>query len=442
MGLHAFVSYVHDDAEPVARLCAELQAGGVKLWLDRHDLFPGVRWQDAIRSAIESGTFFLACFSLNATRRSRTYMNEELLIAVDELRIRSRDRAWFLPVIFSACDIPAIPIGAGETLRSIQHVDLEKDWARGVQNLLRVLKPAGMSDEDRLLAAANGRMVAWIENLASSESDTVSAAERELSQYGASAVPALARALEHRNGTVQGRAARLLGKLGPAAANAVPALLTKLEVAASSDVIIALGQIADSHAVPALMGVFADHRNPSQDYVAMTALLRIGAPGVQALSEMFQSSDGVRRVRAAAALLFVPAFGRFHDLEQQTEIVRRYGPAATILIDAIRIASESGDTAIAEEGTRALHTVHVLDSEMARPPLLAALERSEPRIRAAALGVFLGLKVRHPTVIAAIRSLENDPDPDVRRRANGTLREITGRWQPGPMGGYRIVDGE
>jgi hypothetical protein len=51
-------------------------------------------------------------------------MREEILVAIEELRLRPRDRAWFFPVKLSPCDIPAIPIGANETLADIQHLEL------------------------------------------------------------------------------------------------------------------------------------------------------------------------------------------------------------------------------------------------------------------------------------------------------------------------------
>ena len=58
--------------------------------------------------------------------RESTHMNEELMLAVGEIRSRSHDTRWFIPVLVSG-EIPDRPIGAGETLRSLQYVDLGKD---------------------------------------------------------------------------------------------------------------------------------------------------------------------------------------------------------------------------------------------------------------------------------------------------------------------------
>jgi hypothetical protein len=66
-------------------------------------------------------------------------MNEELLIAIEELRLRPRDRRWFLPVTLGSCIIPDYPIGATETLQDIHHIDLSGNWLSGFEKLTRVL---------------------------------------------------------------------------------------------------------------------------------------------------------------------------------------------------------------------------------------------------------------------------------------------------------------
>ena len=133
---HVFVSYVQDNLEAVERLRDYLVKHGVDIWLDRYSLKPGERWRPAIQRAIRDGAYFIACFSNEYTARDRTYMNEELTLAIQELRIRSADRAWFIPVLLSGSAIPERHIGGGETLRDIQWVDLTRDWEDGVRRLL------------------------------------------------------------------------------------------------------------------------------------------------------------------------------------------------------------------------------------------------------------------------------------------------------------------
>jgi hypothetical protein len=136
-----FVSYVREDRDIINRLAKELSAYGIKVWLDKTELNPGYRWKDAIREAISEGDFFIACFSEAYQRRLKSYMNEELALAIEELRQRPTDRAWFIPVLLSGCDVPARSIGAGETLRDIQWVELHRNWEDGIARIAAAIDP-------------------------------------------------------------------------------------------------------------------------------------------------------------------------------------------------------------------------------------------------------------------------------------------------------------
>ena len=68
-------------------------------------------------------------------------MNEELMIAIGELRQRPTDRVWFIPVKLNGCKIPDRNIGGDETLNDIQHVKLYKDWDAGIQSIVKVIQP-------------------------------------------------------------------------------------------------------------------------------------------------------------------------------------------------------------------------------------------------------------------------------------------------------------
>ena len=138
---HVFVSYVHEDRQSVENLCVELKRYDISVWLDREKIRPGERWQVSIRRAIEDGAFFIACFSPSYNARGNSYMNVELTIAIDQLRSRPTDRAWFIPILFRGGVVPDRPIGGGETLRDIQWVDLGEDWDDGVRRILSVLRP-------------------------------------------------------------------------------------------------------------------------------------------------------------------------------------------------------------------------------------------------------------------------------------------------------------
>jgi hypothetical protein len=67
-------------------------------------------------------------------------MNEELTLAVEELRQRSLDIAWFIPVRLAECVIPDREIGGG-TLRDLQTVDMFADWDRGILAIKNAIDP-------------------------------------------------------------------------------------------------------------------------------------------------------------------------------------------------------------------------------------------------------------------------------------------------------------
>ncbi|MGK7872981.1 MAG: toll/interleukin-1 receptor domain-containing protein [Xenococcaceae cyanobacterium] len=139
---HVFISYVTEDHELVSVIKQVLEHNGIKVWLDRDSLKPGSRWKDAIRDAINRGTFFVACFSDSYIDREATYMNEELTLAIEQLRLRPHDTSWFIPIRLSNCSIPNRSIGAGETLNDLQRIDLFNDLYEGLQSLYEVLLPS------------------------------------------------------------------------------------------------------------------------------------------------------------------------------------------------------------------------------------------------------------------------------------------------------------
>lgn len=147
---HAFISYVHEDATRVDRVERVLKAAGIPVWRDTADLWPGEDWRLKIRNAITNDSLvFIACFSEASEARDVSYQNEELVLAVEQFRLRSPHRAWLIPVRFSDCRVPDYDLGAGRTLNSLQRVDLfgrgeEEGVARLVAGTLRALGEANL----------------------------------------------------------------------------------------------------------------------------------------------------------------------------------------------------------------------------------------------------------------------------------------------------------
>lgn len=142
---HAFISYVREDKDRVDRLEAILKAAGVEVWRDTAALWPGENWRTKIREAVTKDALaFIACFSTNSEAREVSGQNEELVLALDQLRLRRPDQVWLIPVRFDDCQVPDLEIGGGRTLGDIQRVDLTDDnWdagaARLIASVLRIL---------------------------------------------------------------------------------------------------------------------------------------------------------------------------------------------------------------------------------------------------------------------------------------------------------------
>jgi len=125
---HAFISYVREDAGRVDKLQRDLEAAGVSVWRDTSDLWPGEDWRMKIRHAItDNALVFIACFSRYSTARAKSGQNEELILAIDQLRMRRPEVPWLIPVRFDDCSVPDYDLGGERTLASIQSVDLFGD---------------------------------------------------------------------------------------------------------------------------------------------------------------------------------------------------------------------------------------------------------------------------------------------------------------------------
>lgn len=136
---YAFISYVKENRDTVLRVCEELNNRGFDTWIDVNDLLPGVQWNRAIRQAVENAEFFLAFFSEEYYTRDATHMNEEITLAIDQLRKMHPDRIWFIPIRLSGA-IPLRRISAGQTLRDLQYADLENEWERDMERVCQWLQ--------------------------------------------------------------------------------------------------------------------------------------------------------------------------------------------------------------------------------------------------------------------------------------------------------------
>jgi HEAT repeat protein len=299
---HVFISYVRENRDVVDRLASELRDRGVTVWLDRNNIYPGTRWRYAIRKAIQSGNFFIACFSKESNERDETHMNEELTIAIDRLRKRSPEKAWFIPVVINETQIPSRFISEVEELSDIQAIILHENWDAGIDRILRVLRY-----DDPVLA----RIWKLLEIFDGPFIDERRHAIEQLSGLGVAekvVIVALIKAAKDKDLEIKKTSLEALGNIGPAAVDAVPALAAALK---DPDQYVqryaaeAIGKIGRGGVVgvPALTDALKNHPEDDIRKYAATALGRIGlGDAVPALAAALNDPDKDVQVCAAEAL--------------------------------------------------------------------------------------------------------------------------------------------
>ncbi len=160
-GGHAFISYVRDDIDEVDRMEAAFRASGIPIWRDTAELWPGDDWRSKIKQAIaEDALVVIACFSNKGAARTASYQNEELNLAIEQMRLRRPNVPWLIPVRFDECDIPDLAIGGGRTLRSIHWANLfgvhyAKDITRLVEAVRRLFSERPSMAEDATAKTAS-----------------------------------------------------------------------------------------------------------------------------------------------------------------------------------------------------------------------------------------------------------------------------------------------
>jgi hypothetical protein len=160
-----FVSYVREDSVHVDCLEVALRQAGIPVWRDTAELWPGQDWRAQIRRAITSDALvFLACFSRASSGKAVSYQNDELLLAIEQLRLRPAGVTWLIPVRFNECQIPDLDIGGGRTLAVVQRADLiggrrEQEMQRLVATIQRMREDHGSGAAE--LPTATGHDAAY-----------------------------------------------------------------------------------------------------------------------------------------------------------------------------------------------------------------------------------------------------------------------------------------
>ena len=394
---HVFISYVRENQDQVDRLCESLKKSGVIVWLDRYDITPGILWEDAIRQAIRDGAFFIACFSKKYREKTNTHMSEELNLAIEVLRKRPRDRAWFIPVVLPGGgpdDVPDWETFPGKTLRSIQWVPLYEDWDAGIQRILSVIKPTPPNIQNLISALCSGSgRVRW-------------SALYELKEIGPNAIFALIRTLKDENKDVRWGAAWALGEIGPEAEAAVPVLKKLLKDknrGVRLSAIDALKKISSSYVLSAFVECLKDEDEEVR-YRVEEALGEIGPAAMPVLIGALKDKNVHVRKGGSGALRII-------------------GPKAeTAVPDLVEILKDVDE----DVGSRisAMWALVRISSKAAVPVLVAALKDENKKIRWNAIQAFEQILPEAKGAVPDLVEALNDEDRKIRWNAVRIMGEI------------------
>jgi hypothetical protein len=123
---NVFVSYSRRDLDWVRQLVTDLDRAGLPVWLDVHQLKPGVVWDSEIERALHTTDILLVILSENSAA-SRNVL-DEINFAL------SKDRL-VVPVLYRPCDVPY-------RLARLQHVDFTANYDLALRDLIERLKAA------------------------------------------------------------------------------------------------------------------------------------------------------------------------------------------------------------------------------------------------------------------------------------------------------------
>ena len=99
--VNVFISYVHEDVHIVRRLFKGLQEAGLRPWMD--DLLEGGRrWDPELEEQIESSDFVVVVMTPTLVRKTDSYVNKEIALAIERSkRIRGSVGSFLVPLATS-----------------------------------------------------------------------------------------------------------------------------------------------------------------------------------------------------------------------------------------------------------------------------------------------------------------------------------------------------
>lgn len=314
-----------------------------------------------------------------------------------------------------------------------------------------------------LAAAEKGTVDSLARDLKSSKSNVRAHAAADLARLGpeaAEAVPALIAALQDESAAVRHEALNAIDRIGPAARAAAPALIDALKTKEAreprfqTEIMNALGSLGhdSSDAVPVLSdylaaedervsvgAAFALARILRADDDAMKSLVPVLVKGLQSKHRQiqYQAVRGLSVVGQSAVPALAELVGN-HDQDPHSAVaaasaLRMLGPGASPALPALREAMKSQ---LDEVVTNAADVVGMIGpgAKDLVPDLQKLLNSDHPLLRAHAAHSLGALGPSAAPAVPDLRKALGDKDVGVRREAIQALGQI------GPQAGTAVSD--
>jgi HEAT repeat protein len=266
-----------------------------------------------------------------------------------------------------------------------------------------------------------------------------------LSRVGRDAVPAISKMLDHSDDNVKRSAVVTLTNIGPAASEAVPALLRLFERSMANltlrqPLVEALAKIGPGRADVAQ--AFMSALKSTDPYVRADLVLHLNnlaerdAYWLQVLTERLSDLDPIVRYNAAGTLARIAPkannlVSTLVDLVEREAQLRQgainllgsLGPVATAAVPSLCKWLKDGDYYAQSAATRALGEISQ-GSSLAVSALLASIREGDPRLRSSAIDALGEIGPSAKTALPELIPLIDGPDGDLRRAAAGAIKAI------------------
>ena len=340
-------------------------------------------------------------------------MNEELTEAIDALRERPTDRAWFIPVMLDDTKIPSRSISAVENLSDLQFAELNKDnWNSGISRIVRVLRAPRKIAAIHPLPRNCLRMISGLFSLRFIDVLAIDVAVGACRQFFEVPLrhddPVLARVwklidlIEGPFDKERVHAIEQLGGITPVEKETINCLVKALITYPNPEIKTAtlnamveigptIGKIGPvSEAVPPLVAVLTDHpSSPALQDLAARALGRIGPAAAEAVPALIpltalgdSAAEALSKIEPAAVPALVATLAS-PDRDLQPLAARalgRIGPAAAEAVPVLVAALEDFNRALRLSVAEALGEIGPAAAG-AVPALVAALTSSGPDLQ-------------------------------------------------------------